>query len=160
VKREDWTSTSARLRRRVSRREGRKWGGRQGESQDGGRVPGARHHGEGNGGQPPPPRLPRHRLEPDRRQGTLLLFDPNPSHPVPLRSMLSRTRESCRRYALMRPPVSVRSARSSSRWAPPSGRRPPPSSQSATTPSPCSPTPPPRYQLTYDFSLSLSLTLF
>jgi hypothetical protein len=105
-------------------------------------------------------RLPRHRLEPGHPK-----VRPAAASPVrfksitlrPLRSMLPCTHEPRRHFALMGPPVSVRSARSSSRCAPPSGRRPPPSSQSASTPSPCSPTLPPHYQLTSDLSLSLSL---
>jgi hypothetical protein len=56
------------------------------------------------------------------------------------------------RHRFLSPSYFRGSARSSSCWAPPSGRRLPPSSPSATTPSSCSPTPLPLYPLRRDTS--------
>jgi hypothetical protein len=77
-----------------------------------------------------------------------LLLDPNPitSDSTPsMRELRCRHRFLSRSYF-------PGSARSSSRWALPSERRPPPSSPRATTPSPCSPTPLLLYQLRCDAS--------
>lgn len=72
------------------------------------------------------------------------------THPIRLNPSIQRIMRELPAIWLIesyRPPAGFCSARSSSRWALPSGKRPPPSSPSATTPSPCSPTPPRHYQL-------------
>lgn len=112
---------------------------------DGGGVLGSGHHGQGNGDQPPPPRLPRHRLEQDPRQGIASEpLRPRPHVLLKSESVASRPHACSRNHISM---TSSPSAKSSPRSAPPSGRRLPPSSPSADTPSPCSPTPAPPYQL-------------
>ena len=78
-------------------RRGEGWGGRSRGGRDGGRLPGAGHHGQGNGDQPPPPRLPRHRLEPDHRQGIYLSTGSaaarfNPGSVVPSSSLIRLSR--------------------------------------------------------------------
>jgi hypothetical protein len=63
-------------------------------------------------------------------------------HPIPSDSTPSTRELHCHpRHRFLSPSYFRGNARSSSRWAPPSGRCPPPSSPSATTPSSCSLTP-------------------